>query len=114
MNARQGCPLSPLLFAVVADLLLRRLQRHLPSTLIRAYADDIALVLKSGIENLKRLEHMFQEYYLLSGLCIHHVKTVLVPLAPNCLDHIKTLVALEAPTWTDMKVKYHADYLGFV
>ena len=111
---RQGCPLSPLLFAVVADLLLRRLQRHFPSTLIRAYADDIALVLKNGIENLKRLEHMFQEYYLLSGLCIHHGKTVLVPLAPNCLDRIKTLVALEAPTWTDMKVKYHADYLGFV
>ena len=56
---RQGCPLSPLLFAVVADLLLCRLQRLLPAAMIRAYADDIALVLSDSAPCLKLLGKLF-------------------------------------------------------
>ena len=111
---RQGCPLSPLLFAVLADLILRRLQRFFPTALIRAYADDIAMVLDSGVGNLKKLESVFREYGLLSGLHVHHGKTVIVPLAPNSLDQVKALIISEVPSWADMRVKYFAEYLGFV
>ena len=38
---------SPLLFAIVADLLLRCIQRLLPSALPRAYADDLLVVAAS-------------------------------------------------------------------
>jgi len=110
---RQGCPLSPFQFAVVCALLLCRLQRLLPTAMIRAYADDIALVLSDGAPCLKLLENNFREYASLSGLHIHHGKTVLIPLAPQDVDYTKKLVAAEAPSWSDMSIKFHTEYLGF-
>ena len=41
---RQGCPLSPVLFAVVLDVFIRRILRKLPEATLWAYADDIAVV----------------------------------------------------------------------
>ena len=43
---RQGCTLSPLIFAVVADLLLQRLAALLSGDVVRAFADDTAAVIK--------------------------------------------------------------------
>ena len=41
-GVRQGCPLSPILFVLCVDVLLRRLRDELPSACIRAFADDNA------------------------------------------------------------------------
>ena len=70
-GVRQGCPLSPLLFAIISDVLLRRLSRTIPRALVRAYADDLAMVLRSSREHLSTLESTFFEYGIISGMKLH-------------------------------------------
>lgn len=45
-GVRQGCPLPPLLYATVAELLLAYLGHNCPAVTPKAYADDTALVCK--------------------------------------------------------------------
>ena len=61
-------------------LLLRRLRRLLPAALCRAYADDLAMVLRDGVGSASTLEAIFEEYAALAGLVLHHDKSVWLPL----------------------------------
>ena len=68
---RQGCPLSPLLFAAASDLFLRRLQRQHPRATLRAWADDLAMVLADALTHLPALHHFFEELGRISGLWLN-------------------------------------------
>ena len=111
---RQGCPLSPLLFALAADLLLKRLRRTFPTACIRAYADDLAMVLPDFSAVLGQLETTFEEYERLAGLRLHHGKSVLVPLFAAPLERIRETMAAAAPSWGDFSISLAAKYLGIV
>ena len=77
---------SPLLLAVAADLLLRRLRGDLPSITLRAYADDTALVDPKLLMHVAPLEHTFSEYARVSSLELEVIKTVSFPLGALSLQ----------------------------
>ena len=110
---RQGCPLSPLLFAMATDLLLRRLHRHFPLALSRAWADDIAMVLPSASAQLRLLQDFFLDFGRVAGLHLNISKTVLVPLFNFSEEVIRNTVSLNAPDWGGVSISDSAKYLGF-
>ena len=88
-GVRQGCPMSPVIFAICSDLLLRLLSRILgcrpsPSAVaatLRAFADDTGLTIP-GITRrlLLRLSKFFDLWHKASALELNDVKNVLVPI----------------------------------
>ena len=96
---RQGCLLSPLLFAVATDLLLRKLQRAFPGATSRAWADDLAMTIPEGMSHLGRLYTFFREFSIISGLELNLPKTVMVPLFPFNGNVVRNTLAGEAPEW---------------
>ena len=61
-GVRQGCPISPLIFCICADLLLEKIKRALPTATVRAYADDTAVVVQDLDTDLPVLQQVFEEY----------------------------------------------------
>ena len=111
---RQGCPLSPLLFAVVGDLWLRRLRRAVPTSVVRAYADDIAILFRDLVPGLRAVMPVFLELAAVAGLHVNVQKTVVVPLGDQPLDAVRADLATACPGWGGLRLAYSASYLGFV
>ena len=112
-GVRQGCPLSPLLFAVVADVLLRRLQRELSDITVRAFADDTAVVSTDFARQAPLIMQIFKEFGRISNLNLNMQKTVLVPLWESSVDSVKSWLKVDLPDWDEVEVSWHARYLGF-
>ena len=112
---RQGCPLSPLIFAVCMDLLLRRLRHGMSAGYEqRAFADDVGLILQDFSTDFPRLAAILQEFRQASCMTVNIKKTLGIPLWPWSPGEVAGMIAAVAPEWGDMPIRSEAVYLGCV
>ncbi len=115
---RQGCPLSPLIFAVVVDILLRRISKVLGHKgLTRAFADDTAVVLENFFSSMPAVAGLFKGYASISGLHLNYSKTVVIPLWmpwEKDYDDIGTMLKDLGDGWDQVLIRKCAKYLGFL
>jgi hypothetical protein len=112
-GVRQGCPISPLLFAAAVDVLLRRLQQKIPAGQIRAFADDIGLVAEDWARDCGIAQTIFKEFASMSGLELNIPKTVCIPLWPEGIDEIQSDPTHRASDWAGLRIASAGKYLGF-
>jgi hypothetical protein len=97
---RQGDPLSPYLFLLVADVLQRLVHRDevlLHPLVDRApfpvlqYADDTLVILRTDVAVAHRLKLLLEQFERATGLAINYEKSILVPMhvAPGILNDIQ-------------------------
>ena len=90
-GVRQGCPLSPYLFILCAEVLalrilhcndIRGIRIDAYEYKILQYADDTAFVLDNCIASLQKVFDILNEFKAASGLSINVTKSILFPLGP--------------------------------
>ena len=113
-GVRQGCPLSPILFAVCVDIILRKLELHFGDSICRAFADDIALVITDWMRQGPGLQTLFAEFANISNLHLNVDKTLCIPLWPGGVPMVRESISVLIPEWGDMLIQDRGTYLGFV
>ncbi|XBH98842.1 hypothetical protein VPH35_128292 [Triticum aestivum] len=86
---RQGDPMSPYLFLLVADVLQRMVRRD-PllqhpvveggAPIVLQYADDTLIIIRASVEAAARLRRILDDFAAATGLGINYGKSTLVPI----------------------------------
>ena len=106
-GVKQGCPLSPIIFALVYDVLLVYLT-DAGILLIFAFADDLA-VASSDRANIQRAMEIIDVFTIFSGLGLNSNKTVIIKTHPFTIDDA---VFFQNSPWEDVKLLLSHVYLG--
>ena len=114
VGVRQGCPLSPLLFALVTDVLLRKVTANMgPHDILRAFADDIGAVFRDLPKDAARIIETFKLFGEISGLELNLPKTIAIPLWGQAVIEAKGRVTQNSPDWEEIQFAGFGIYLGF-
>jgi len=72
-GVRQGCPISPLLFIIVFDLLLVSLKKNHNPERLSSFMDDLGMILKN-IQSINGLTQTFRKYEEATGSKLNYNK----------------------------------------
>ena len=105
-GVRQGGPLSSVIFIIATDCILRAISTYLePEEMVRAYADDIALVARCYKSICSRLAPLFRCIENCSGLALNPRKCVVVPLWANFDEGtVREWLRLHVPKWEGFQI----------
>jgi hypothetical protein len=106
-GVKQGCPLSPLLFALCFDVLLRKLSK-IHNNKSYAFADDLVVLTKNS-KVIVEILYSIETFSHFSGLGLNLGKThILTTLNPSLRD----IATLRRGGFKEIKLVTQAVYLG--
>lgn len=111
-GVKQGCPLSPTLFILAGEAILRCLRLHVGcGDHISGYADDTAVVLRELLTTAPALACAFRRIAGVTGLELNPRKCIMVPLWSRPGGRLRAFEEL-VPGWRAFQVATSAKYLG--
>ena len=93
--------------------MLRALQAADSGHVVRAFADDTALLATSLSGSLPKLQGIFAEFAAASHLQLNMEKTVVIPLGDRRPEEVAIALATQHHSWAVMKFASSGKYLGF-
>jgi hypothetical protein len=113
---KQGCPASGSLFALALDPFLRLLCARLPgpTSIVSAFADDMAVVTRKFLLGLSVLAELFTLLEGATAMRLNPAKCVFIPLGQQTADEIKLHIDTNIPLLRGALVQWHGRYLGFM
>uniref|UniRef100_A0A670II53 Reverse transcriptase domain-containing protein n=1 Tax=Podarcis muralis TaxID=64176 RepID=A0A670II53_PODMU len=118
-GTRQGCPLSPLLFIMVLEVIANRIREAVnvkgikigkKEFKLKAYADDLVLSVENPVESASRVVELLEDFGRLSGFRLNRKKTKI--LTKNMTDQEKSQLEEKIGIEVVNKVKYLGIWLS--
>ena len=119
-GVRQGCPLSPYLFILSAEILAKAVRKNNiikgicvnnQEIKLSQYADDTTFILDGTKESLTATFHLLESFSLSSGLRINYKKTEALWIG-SCVGKEENLLPEKNIQWNESKVKFLGVWLS--